>query len=442
MPKKSTKLTALQNLLEEHQISMETIERNDTIIQELKKKAEAVPDHRHPSYTKHLLSDIIMITFFALLANANEWGEIESFAKSKESWLRKYLTLPYGIPTDDTFRLVIGNMNSEHFFQVTIAFLVEVVDKMLQLSTANKEIEEIDILSVDGKESRGSGRKQSKYGKIKSLQTLNVYSNQYGMCLAQKFIEEKTNEIPAAQEVLRLMDLKHSIVTADAMNCQKETVEAIIHSKGEYVLCLKKNQGTFYEEVARYFEEEVCEKLKQRNGCYHKTIEKEHGGIATREYYITEDVGWYTEKSLWKKLTSFGMVKKSIKKKSGVVIEEVRYYIGSIKADVFLFERASRGHWGVENNLHWMLDVTFLDDKNTSMARTGAKNLQLMKKIVLAVLNLVKSSYGLSMKRIRYVVSLNYEEEIEKMLSLLDIDNVKKLLDTKQEKNKKQKLYL
>lgn len=437
MPKKSTKLTALQNLLEEHQISIETIERNDTIIQELKKKAEAVPDHRHPSYTKHLLSDIIMITFFALLANANEWGEIESFAKSKEAWLRKYLALPYGIPTDDTFRLVIGNMNSEHFFQVTIAFLVEVVDKMLQLSTANKEVEEMDILSVDGKESRGSGRKQSKYGKIKALQTLNVYSNQYGMCLAQKFIEEKTNEIPAAQEVLRLMDLKHSIVTADAMNCQKGTVEAIIHSKGEYVLCLKKNQGTLYEEVARYFEEEVCEKLKKKNGCYHKTIEKEHGGIATREYYITEDVGWYTEKSLWKKLTSFGMVKKSIKKEHGVVIEEVRYYIGSIKADVFLFERASRGHWGVENNLHWMLDVTFLDDKNTSMARTGAKNLQLMKKIVLAILNLVKSSYGLSMKRIRYVVSLNYEEEIEKMLSLLDINSVKKLLDTKQEKNKK-----
>ena len=184
MPKKSTKLTALQNLLEEHQISIETIERNDTIIQEWKKKAEAVPDHRHPSYTKHLLSDIIMITFFALLANANEWGEIESFAKSKESWLRKYLALPYGIPTDDTFRLVIGNMNSEHFFQVTIAFLVEVVDKMLQLSTANKEVEEMDILSVDGKESRGSGRKQSKHGKIKALQTLNVYSNQYGMCLA------------------------------------------------------------------------------------------------------------------------------------------------------------------------------------------------------------------------------------------------------------------
>lgn len=244
MPKKSSKLAALQNLFEENQISTETIEWNDVVIQELKKKAEAVPDHRHPSYTKHLLSDIIMITFFALLANANEWGEIENFAKSKEAWLRKYLELPYGIPTDDTFRLVIGNRNSEHFFQVTIAFLIELVDKMLQLSTSKEEMEEIDIISIDGKESRGSGRKQSRDGKIKALQTLNVYSNQYGMCLAQKFMEEKTKEIPAAQEVLRWIDLKDSIVTADAMNCQKETAEVIIQSKGNYVLCLKKNQGT------------------------------------------------------------------------------------------------------------------------------------------------------------------------------------------------------
>ena len=438
MPKKSSKLTALQELFEENQISTKTIEFNDVVIQELKKKAEAVPDHRHPSYTKHLLSDIIMITFFALLANANEWGEIETFAKSKESWLRKYLELPYGIPTDDTFRLVIGNMNSEHFFQVTIAFLVELVDAMLQLSASKEEKEGIDIISVDGKESRASGRKHTMHGTVKALQTLNVYSNNYGMCLAQKFIEEKTNEIPADQEVLRLMDLKNSIVTADAMNCQKETAEVIIQSKGDYVLCLKKNQGKFYEEVDAYFqEEELRQTLKDTNSCYHKTVEKEHGGVVTREYYLTKDIEWYEEKKLWKKLKSIGMVKKKINKGNEIIAEEIRYYICSIESDSYLLERAARGHWGVENNLHWMLDVTFLDDKNTSMARTGAKNLQLMKKIVLAILNLVKSSYGLSMKRIRYVVSLNYEEEIEKMLSLLDVESIKKFIDLKQEKNKK-----
>ena len=122
MSKKSTKLSALQDMFQENQISPDKIELSDSVIIEMKKKADAVPDYRHPSYTRHLLGDIIMITFFALLANANEWGEIESFARSKEKWLRKYLDLPYGIPTDDTFRIVIGNMDAGHFFDVTVVF--------------------------------------------------------------------------------------------------------------------------------------------------------------------------------------------------------------------------------------------------------------------------------------------------------------------------------
>ena len=125
------------------------------------------------------------------------------------------------------------------------------------------------------------------------------------------------------------------------------------------------------------------------------------------------------------------MVKKTIIYENGKKMEETRYYICSIGSDSYLFERAARGHWGVENNLHWMLDVTFGDDKNTSMAKTGAKNLQIMKKIVMSVLKLVKESYGISMKRIRYVLSLNYEEEIEKMLSMLDMESVKKAFESK-----------
>lgn len=432
MSKKSTKLSTLQNMFQENQISPDKIELSDSVIIEMKKKADLVPDYRHPSYIRHLLGDIIMITFFALLANANEWGEIESFARSKEKWLRKYLDLPSGIPTDDTFRIVIGNMDVGHFFDVTVGFLINIVDKMLAFSGKSGDTHETDIISVDGKESRGSGRKHTSQGAGKALQTLNVYSNNYGMCLAQKFIHEKTNEIPAAQEVLGLMDLKGSIVTADAMNCQKETAEIIIKSRGDYVLCLKGNQRNLHTDVEEYFgDDELCGKIKKTGGCYHKTVEKEHGGVATREYYITEDIGWYGEKKLWKKLKSIGMGKKTIVYENGKKMKETRYYICSIGSDSHLFERAARGHWGVENNLHWMLDVTFQDDKNTSMAKTGAKNLQIMKKIVMSVLKLGKESYGISMKRIRYVLSLNYEEEIEKMLSMLDMESVKKAFESK-----------
>ena len=428
MAQKSPKLQALQDIFEENGISAEMIERNDSMIEKIKEYAGRVPDYRHPSYVKHLLCDIIMITFFAMLGNANEWGEIESFAKKKEKWLRKYLELPYGIPTDDTFRIVIGNINTEHFFEMTVQLLMQSVNDIICLSGKEKDLHEKNILSVDGKESRGSKRRSGSRGEIKALQTLNVYSSDYGMCLAQKFIEEKTNEIPAAQELLKLMDLKGTIVTADALNCQKDTVAAIAGSKGDYVLALKGNQPLFHKEVQGFFDDEKREEIRKSGKGYKKTLEKEHGGTALREYYITEDVGWYADRKQWKNLKAFGMVHKTFTKGEKRE-EEYRYYICSIGEDAEEFERAARGHWGVENSLHWHLDFTFKDDKNTSMAKTGAKNLQIMKKIVLSILKLVKESYKLSMKRIRYELSLDYENGVERMLSMLDIESIKQVLE-------------
>ncbi|MCI8430541.1 MAG: ISAs1 family transposase [Lachnospiraceae bacterium] len=243
--------------------------------------------------------------------------------------------------------------------------------------------------------------------------------------------QRKTNEIPAAQEVLRLMDPKGTIVTADAMNCQKGTAETIIDAKGDYVLALKGNQTLFYEEVKLFFTKEYREALKEKEGCYKKTVEAEHGGIATREYYITEDTGWYSERKKWKGLRSFGLVHKKLKRRDGSQEDEWRCYICSIGEDAEEFERAARRHWGVENRLHWQMDFTFRDDKNTSMARNGAKNLQTMKKIVLSILGLVKNSYKLSMKRIRYELSLDYEKGAERMLSMLDVDSIREALESK-----------
>lgn len=211
--------------------------------------------------------------------------------------------------------------------------------------------------------SRGSARKESADGEVKALQTLNVYSGDYGICLGQRFIEEKTNEIPAAQEVLRLMDLKDTIVTADAMNCQKDTAAAVINAGGDYVLALKGNQQLFYEEVKGYFDTDILAGLCGEAGHYRKTVDKEHGGTAVREYYITEDIQWFSEIKKWKKLKSIGMVHKVLKKTNGSQAEEYRYYICSIGADAEEFERAAHDHWGVENSLHWQLDFTFGDDK-------------------------------------------------------------------------------
>lgn len=431
MAKKSTRLEALHNTLAENAISPDIITKNDFLIREIKKNADAVPDYRHPSYTKHLLGDIIMIVFFAILGNANEWGEIESFARKKEKWLRKYLELPYGIPTDDTYRIVMGNIDTDHFFHITIQLLLQTVEGILNEAGALENIHEKGILAVDGKVSRGSGRKEAMDGPVKAMQMLNVYCCDTGICLGQKTIGEKTNEIPAAQEVLGLMDLKGMIVTADAMNCQKETAAVIYDKKGDYVLALKGNQGLFYEEVKEYFEGKCLEEIEKKEGCYKKTVESEHGGIATREYYISGDVSWFSEKKSWKGLKSFGMVHKKLKKQNGDTEEEYRYYICSIEEDAEELERAARGHWGVENRLHWQLDFTFGDDRMRSMGKTGAKNMQIMKKIVLAILGLVKESYKMSMKRIRYELSLDYENGVEKMLSMLDIGSIGEALESK-----------
>lgn len=266
MAKKSTKLETLHEIFKENKFSFEHIELSTELIKEIKKNADAVPDYRHPSYTKHLLGDIIMIVFFAMLANANEWYEIESFAKKKEKWLRKYLELPYGIPTDDTIRIVTSNIDTGHFFNVSAMLLLNTVDGILTATGKDENNMEKSITAIDGKESCGSKRKHinGNGDNVKALHTLNVYSCGYGMCIAQKFIDEKTNEIPAAQEILKTMDLHGTIVTADAMNCQKDTVATIVKSKGDYVLALKGNQQLFYEEVKDYFDSKTLENLEKR----------------------------------------------------------------------------------------------------------------------------------------------------------------------------------
>lgn len=277
MAKKPTRLEAFHDLFMENNITASSIEGNDALIQTIRGYAETVEDYRHSSYIRHPLASIIMIVFFAVLANANEWAEIEVFAKKKEKWLRQHLDLPNGIPTDDTYRIVIGNIDTGHFFQMVVQLLVDTVNGILNISGMDGSIHEKSVLSVDGKVSCGSARKETADGKVKALQTLNVYSGDYGICLAQKFIEEKTNEIPAAQEILRMMDLEKTIVTADAMNCQKETVAVIADGKGDYVLALKGNQALFYDEVKSYFDDK-CVGISKRKAVIRKLQSRSRAG--------------------------------------------------------------------------------------------------------------------------------------------------------------------
>ena len=426
MARKSGKIDNIQENLKDYSIGIKDIKNNDVFIHSLSKEAAKVPDYRHPSYVKHKLQDIISICIPGFLADCNEWEGIADFAQQKEKWLKKYLELLDGIPSSDTIRLVAGNIDAAYFYHAVVQSLEGLVNDV-QAAVMGQD-QEKEILSMDGKESRGSKRIQGHNGAVKQLQALNLYSSGCGFCTGQEFIKEKTNEIPAGPVLLEKMDLKGKIVAWDALNTQKETVEAVIRGKGDYVAALKGNHPLFYKGLLEYFSEETLEGMEKIPGHYKKTTEKEHGGIATREYYQTDGTGWYEDKKKWKGLATFGMVKKKLEKPDGKTTEERRYYISSLPVDAELFSKAARGHWGVENQLHWHLDFTFKDDYNTTAEKTCAKNMQMLKKTALAILRIVQTLYSQSLKRIRKTIARDCEKELENILSALSADAIKSAL--------------
>jgi predicted transposase YbfD/YdcC len=439
MARKSKKLIEIAGIIDGHTIE-EFEEINITVMKELVEELSEISDPRDEAYVRHKLADIIMIVLFAVMANANEWGEIESFGKKKEKWLRKFLVLEHGFPTDDTYRIVMSKLNVQYVYRLITRFLIEKLTEILSvLGTGEEAEQEKGILSCDGKASNGSGRKETGKESVKSLNTLNAYSSEWDMCIDQEFIEEKSNEIPAMPRLLKRLNLEGTIVTWDALNTQTETVKAVIDRKegrGDYVGALKGNQGTLHTDVKDYFDEPTKAEIKEgdkehRQKKYKSTTEKEHSAVVRREYYLDPDIDWLHDKDKWAGLKAIGVEVKTTEKmgdKTAPICEE-RYFISSID-NIDDFARAVRGHWGVENKLHWHLDYTFRDDKNTTMKNNGAEGLQLFKKIALSLLKIAQVIYPprTSLKKIRYRLSLDYENEIERIFTALDVDSIKKVL--------------
>lgn len=234
-------------------------------------------------------------------------------------------------------------------------------------------------------------------------------------------IEEKTNEIPTVPVILERLKISDTVITWDALNTQKTNVEAVRNKKGDYVVPIKKNHPNFNADLELYFNDKVQEQIiaGKPNSAYLKQEEKSHSCIIMYEYFQTIDIKWYEEYKDWKGLNTFGMVKKTIIKNGETKIEK-RYYISSLDVNIELFSKAIRNHWSVENKLHWQLDFTFKEDKNTTVNKTALMNLQIINKFCLGILNKVKSYYGnVSLKKIRYKLSLDFEQEFITLLCYL-----------------------
>lgn len=419
MSKKSSKLMEISEMFNKVNINFEELNNegiNDIITIVRKQK-----DTRYQPNVRHKIEDVILITLFAVLAKCNEWTEIESFAQKKEEWLKQYLELPNGIPSHDTIQRVISILNPSTLYSDTINYLINKIN----LITTNKTK---DILSMDGKTSNGSCRSSGINKDEDVVNTMSVYSNNYGFSLIQDYITEKSNEIPMGPKLLEKLKLEGCVVTADALNTQVETIKAILKGKADYVLPIKENQLLTYKEIKEYFEDnKLYEEVKKQN--YKKTISKEHNGVITREYFMTDDINWMEKKNKWPGLKSIGLARNTIERDGKKVIED-RYYIISFLNDIELFSKSVRLEWGVENNLHAPLDIVFKEDSNKTLDKNGAKNLGIIRRIALAILKFAQTYYKKSLNLIRTDLSFDFENEIENIFKLLDTETLSTLKNT------------
>ena len=402
---------------------MEIKEIEITKLKELKEKTMMLKDERQKGKVVYKIWDIVVVVILAVLADCNEWDEIEDFAKEQKVFLRKFLKLTGGIPSSKTYERVISMLDSNELSKLFVDFVEEI--------QFWEDVNFKDILSFDGKVDKGSSRKKSFVtDDIKPLNVLNVYSDRLQMCIDQEMIEEKTNEITAIPEVIKRLNLKNVICTWDALNTQKENINAVIKQKGDYCVALKANQGNFYKDVQDYFDEDKLLVIQSGyEGGYQLSREKNHNAIITYEYYQTEDVKWYAEYKKWDGLKSIGMIRKTIEKPDGTKTEENRYYISSLLLNIVQFAYAIRKHWNVENKLHWQMDFTFKCDDNTTVNKKALFNLQIIKKFCLKILNIAKEKDNRSLKRIRKSISRNPEGELIKIFKLMrnfDMSTLKK----------------
>lgn len=363
---------------------------------------EMIEDVRQQAKVRHSLKDILAIVLFATLANADTWEEIEDFAKNQETYLRKYLELKNGIPSHDTIRRAMGMVRTECLQHLQL--------KWQELLNTNEGERIKKIICIDGKTMRSNKRGGSRPNHI-----VSAWSREDGYCLGQKTVAEKSNEIIAIPQVLDMIEIKGQVVTIDAMGTQTAIAEKIRERRAEYVLALKRNQGTLYEDVKLFLMDEK-EHLKNK-GNYYRSIEKAHGQIEIREYYQTEEIKWLSQKKNWKGLKSIGMEEKTIQK-DGKEEKEYRFYISSLKTDIELFHRAVRGHWAVES-MHWQLDVTFREDANRTLDKIAAQNQNVIRKWCLSILKLLEiRGKKMSMQRKRFNISMNPMKYLEEILEL------------------------
>ena len=341
-------------------------------------------DPRIDRTKKHSLQDILVIALCAVLGGADSWDDVEQFGRSKRDWFARFLALPNGIPSHDTFGRVFAALNPKEFQRCFFAWMNAVCERC-----------GLKRLQVDGKALKGSAAK----GKG-CLHLVSVWAAENGLTLGQEAVEAHSNEIPAIPKLLATPDLAGAIVTIDAMGCQKEIVKAIRQEKGDYVLAVKQNQETLYQDVVACIDEAVASDCVGVKHDLHLTSEEGHGRREERTYVVIHEPDGLTTKHEWEGLEAIVLVhrRRWVGQKYS---EEPHYYISSAALSAEEMAGSIRGHWGIENGLHWVLDVVFREDHSRVKDRNAAENLAMLRRVAVSLLKQDKSKGSLKGKRKR-----------------------------------------
>ena len=352
-------------------------------------------DPRVERSQRHKLIDIITIAICAVICGADTWVDIESYGRAKVKWLLRFLELPNGIPSHDTFARVFAQLNPEQFQQSFLSWI--------------KSISNIlpgEVVAIDGKTLRHSYDASENKA---AIHMVSAWATENRLVLGQVKVDDKSNEITAIPELLKVLSLQGCIVTIDAMGCQREIVKQIREGGGDYVITLKKNQGKLYERAEALFKEALIKRYEGFTFSSTRVSEPGHGREETRYCMMLSDIqNKIDPEAKWQELKSIGR-QDAMRVVKGVPTVETRYFISSLPNNAELLADSIRQHWGVENSLHWVLDVAFREDDSRIRKDNAPQNFAVLRHIAANLLQQDKSSKtGVKNKRLKAGWDNNY----------------------------------